>query len=248
MLKTLHPLAKLALCFVGIVASLTVFRLSFQIGLFAAAAALLLIDARIPPRRLLALTIPFALFGFGFFTTSVLFRAESGFALQMAREQGGSPQVAPGLTLFFRVLACGMVSAVFALTTDPGRFVRALMQHLRLPAPMGFALMQAMHMAPDLRDEMLQLRMARAMRLGRPLRRAPTPVEAVELSIPLLAYAIRRATRAALSFEARGLQPGRARSHLPQPPIRRADWIVLSVGASAIVAAAAAAAVLPGAP
>lgn len=230
MLKNFHPLTKLALCLAWIITSLLVFRLSFQIALFAAATLLLLIDAHVPPRRLLLLMVPFALFGFGFFTTSVLFHADSGFAMQMAQEQGGTPDVAPGLVLFFRVLACGMVSAVFALTTDPGHFVRALMQHLRLPAPLGFALMQAMHMVPDLRAEMLQLRMARAIHLGRPLRRFPTPVEAVSLAIPLLAYAIRRATRAALSFEARGLQPGRMRTHMPQPPIRRADWTLLLIG------------------
>jgi len=231
MLRAFHPLPKLALCLAWIVASLVVFRLSFQIALFAAATLLLLIDARVPLRRLLLLMVPFALFGFGFFTTSVLFRAESGFALQMAQEQGGVPDVAPGLVLFFRVLACGMISAIFALTTDPGQFVRTLMQHLRLPAPMGFALMQAMHMVPDLRAEMLQLRMARAIRLGRPLRRFPGPAEAITLAIPLLAYALRRATRAALSFEARGLQPGRARTQLPQPPIAYADAIMLASGA-----------------
>jgi energy-coupling factor transport system permease protein len=123
-----------------------------------------------------------------------------------------------------------MISAVFALTTDPGHFVRALMQHLRLPAPMGFALMQAMHMVPDLRTEMLQLRMARAIRLGRPLRRFPGPAEAITLAIPLLAYAIRRATRAALSFEARGLQPKSVRTYLPQPPLTRTDAIIFAFG------------------
>jgi energy-coupling factor transport system permease protein len=230
MLRRFHPLPKLALCLTWIVASLVVFRLSFQIALFATATLILLVDARAPLRRLLALMTPFALFGFGFLTTSVLFRAESGFALQMAREQGGSADVQPGLVLFFRVLACGMVSAMFALTTDPGRFVRALMRRLRLPAPMGFALMQAMHMTPDLRAEMLQLRMARALRLGRPLRRFPTPGEALALAIPLLAYAIRRATRAAIAFEARGLRPGRVRSQLPQPPISGVDWTLLVVG------------------
>lgn len=230
MLRALHPLPKLALCLAWIAASLIVFRLSVQIALFAAATLMLLVDARVPPRRLLLLMVPFALFGVGFFTTSVLFRAESGFALQMAGEQGGGPAVAPGLVLVFRVLACGMISAVFALTTDPGQFVRALMQHLRLPAPVGFALMQAMHMVPDLRAEMLQLRMARAIRLGRPLRRVPGPAEAIALAIPLLAYAIRRATRAALSFEARGLQPGRARTHLPQPGMTRADAVAVASG------------------
>jgi len=235
MLSTLHPLPKLALCLALILASLVVFRLSFQLLLFVAATLVLLIDARIPLRRLLLLMVPFVLFGFGFFTTSVLFRAESGFAIQMAQEQGGGPDVAPGLVLFFRVLACGMASAVFALTTDPGRFVRALMQHLRLPAPMGFALLQAMHMVPDLRAELLQLRMARAMRQGRPLRRVPVPTEVIALAIPLLAYAIRRATRAALSFEARGLQLDRVRTTLPQPPMTRSDAIALATGLAVLL-------------
>jgi energy-coupling factor transport system permease protein len=235
MLRGFHPLPKLALCLAWIVASLVVFRLSFQIALFAVATLVLLVDARMPLWRLLRLMAPFALFGFGFFTTSVLFRAESGFAMQLAQEQGGAPDVAPGLVLFFRVLACGMISAVFALTTDPGQFVRALMQHLRLPAPMGFALMQAMHMAPDLRAEMMQLRMARAIRRGRPLRRFPGPGEAITLAIPLLAYAIRRATRAALSFEARGLQSGRPRTHLPQPQVSPMDWAMLAVGGGALL-------------
>lgn len=149
----------------------------------------------------------------------------------MAQKQGGAPDVASGPVLVFRVLACGMISAVFALTTDPGQFVRALLQHLRLPAPMGFALMQAMHVVPDLRAEMLQLRMARAIWQGRPLRRFPGPAEA----ITLLAYAIRRATRAALSFEARGLQPGRARTHLPQPGILRMDWTLVAAGDGALL-------------
>ena len=230
MLSAFHPLPKLLLCLAWIAASLLIFSLWFQIALLGLATGLLLFGARVPPGRVLLLMVPFALFGFGFLTTSVLFRAESGFALQMAREQGGAPEVAPGLVLFFRALACGMVSAVFALTTDAGRFVRALMERWRLPAPVGFALLQAMHMVPDLRQELLQLRMARAIRMGRPLRRVPTPVEMVALAIPLLAYAIRRATRAALSFEARGLQAGRPRTHLPQPPVTGRDRALLSLG------------------
>jgi energy-coupling factor transport system permease protein len=239
MLRTVHPLPKLALCLACIIASLAVFRLSFQIGLFALAALALLIDARLPLRRVLALMAPFALFGFGFLTTSVLFRAESGFAIQMAREQGGVPDLAPGLVLFFRVLACGMISTLFALTTDPGRFVRALMETVRLPAPAGFALMQAMHMVPDLRAEMLRLRMARAIRLGRALRRIPTPDEALSLAIPLLAYAIRRASRAAISFEARGLRTRGARTFFPQRGVRRGDWVFLALGLAALTAMAA---------
>ena len=237
MLSALHPLPKLALCLAWIAGSLLVFELSFQIMLLTLAIALLLIDARVPPLRLLALMIPFALFGFGFLTTSVLFREDTGFAQQMAREQGGLPDVTAGLVLFFRVLACGMASAVFALTTDPGRFVRALMIHLRLPASMGYALLQAMHLVPDLRREMLTLRMARAIRLGRPLRRMPGPAEVIALAIPLLAFAIRRAGSAAISFEARGLGPGRIRSHLPQPGIDLRDVLYLMAGLAALAIA-----------
>lgn len=239
MLRRFHPLTKLACCLAWILAALITFRLSFQLLVVLVATGLLLLDARIPWRRVLLLMVPFALFGFGFFTTSVLFRAESGFAVQMATEQGGVPDLVPGLVLFFRILACGMVSAVFVLTTDPGQFVRALMQHLHLPAPMGFAILQAMHMVPDLRDELLQLRMARAIRLGRPLRRIPTPAEAISLAIPLLAYAIRRATRASLSFEARGLALGRERSYLPQPPVTAGDWWGLIVGVMTLLAISA---------
>jgi energy-coupling factor transport system permease protein len=159
----------------------------------------------------------------------------------MAAEQGGGRLVvAPGLVLFFRVLACGMVSAVFVLTTDPGRFVRALMADLRLPPSFGFALMQALHLVPDLGREAQVLRMARAIRLGRPMRRIPAPSEVAALTVPLLAFAIRRAGRAAVAMEARGLAPGRPRTHLPQPPMGRADtvFIVLGLGVLAALVAA----------
>ena len=235
MLSPLHPLPKLALCLLWIIASLTVFDLRFQIGTLALAFALLWLGERVALWKLLALLVPFALFGFGFLTTSVLFHRESGFAVQMAREQGAAaPEVYPGLVLFFRVLACGMVSALFALTTDPGRLVRALMMHLRLPAPVGFAILQAMHLVPDLGREMQTLRMARAMRDGRALRRIPRPAEAVALAIPLLAFAIRRASRAAVAMEARGLHPGRPRSQLPQPGMTPADLVAVGLGVATL--------------
>lgn len=238
MLSRMHPLPKLALCLVWIGASLLVFDLRFQLLALGLAIALLWGVERVALWKLLALMIPFALFGFGFLTTSVLFQRESGFAVQMAREQGAvQPDLSPGLVLFARVLACGMISALFALTTDAGRLVRALMQHLRLPAPVGFAIMQAMHLVPDLGREMQSLRMARAMRQGRALRRIPRPGEVLALVIPLLAFAIRRATRAAIAMEARGLHPARPRSQLPQPGVSRPDIVASVLGLLALIAA-----------
>ncbi len=210
-------------------ASVLVFDLRFQLPTLAF--GLLWAVERVALWKLLALMVPFALFGFGFLTTSLLFNAVSGFAVQMAREQGAAvPDAAPGLVLFARTLACGMVSALFALSTDPGQLVRSLMTHLRLPAPAGFALMQAMHLVHDLGREMQTLRMARAMQQGRQMRRIPRPGEVMALTIPLHAFAIRRASRAAIAMEARGLRPHHRRSHMQDSPIRAADTAVLGFG------------------
>jgi len=231
MLGRLHPLPKLALCLIWIGASVLVFDLRFQLLTLALAMTLLWAVERVPLWKLLALMVPFALFGFGFLTTSLLFNTESGFALRIAREQGAAvPDAAPGLALFARTLACGMVSALFALTTDPGQLVRSLMTHLRLPAPAGFALMQAMHLVPDLGREMQMMRMVRAMQQARPIRRIPQPAEVMALTIPLLAFAIRRATRASIAMETRGLRPHRPRSQLKPLPIRGLDIIAFGLG------------------
>lgn len=238
MLSRLHPLPKLALCLTWIIASLVVFDLQFQLVALGCAVLLLWVAERVALWKILLLLVPFALFGMGFLTTSVLFQRESGFAVQMAREQGAvQPDLSPGLVLFARVLACGMISALFALTTDAGQLVRALMQHLRLPAPVGFAILQAMHLVPDLGREMQILRMARAMRAGHALRRIPRPAEVMALVIPLLAFGIRRATRAAIAMEARGLKPGQPRSQLPQPEVTWHDLIASAVALVALVLA-----------
>ena len=238
MLSRLHPLPKLALCLTWIIASLAVFDLQFQLVALGFAVLLLWVAERVALWKILLLMVPFALFGIGFLTTSVLFQRESGFAVQMAREQGAvQPDLSPGLVLFARVLACGMISALFALTTDAGRLVRALMQHLRLPAPVGFAILQAMHLVPDLGREIRSLQMARAMRAGHAMRRIPRPGEVMALVIPLLAFGIRRATRAAIAMDARGLKPGRTRSQLPQPEVTKYDIIASAVGLVALMVA-----------
>ena len=244
MLGRVHPLPKLAACLCWIVASIAIFDVRFQIGSLTLAAGLLVFTERVRPLTVLALMVPFALFGFGFLSTSVLFGRESGFAVRMAQEQAlGRPDLAPGLVLFFRALACGMVSALFALTTDAGALVRSLMAQLRLPASVGYALLQAMHLVPDLAREFQAMRMAREMRRGRAPRRIPTPGEGVALAVPLLAYAIRRAGRAAVAMEARGFVPGAPRTIMRAPRPTRADW-AFCAGALVLLAAAASACAL----
>ncbi|WP_230534239.1 energy-coupling factor transporter transmembrane component T family protein [Microvirga roseola] len=236
MLKALNPLGKLVVCFVWLAASVLVFDARFQLAAILIPSLALIVLNRTPPLVVLALMVPFSLFGFGFLTTSVLFRQESDFALRMAGESPlASPAFSAGVTLFLRALACGMISAFFALTTDPGALVRALMVHARLPPRIGYSLFAAMQLVPDLAAEAQQMRYARAMKSGRRLRRLPGPGELVSLVIPLLAFAIRRAGRTAIAMEARGLAPDAPRTITQAPVFRRRDAAFVLVALAALL-------------
>ena len=176
--------------------------------------------------------VPFALFGLGMLTTNVLFRQDSPFAARLAGEAlFASPAVSAGVTLFLRTIACGMISALFALTTDPGAFVRALMAYCRLSPRIGHALFAMMQLVPDLASEAQQMRLARAMKSGHTSRRVPGPREAFGLIIPLLAYAIRRAGRIAIAMEARGLSSGpRTIMNVPRFALRDGVFVLVAIG------------------
>jgi energy-coupling factor transport system permease protein len=230
MLTSINPLTKLAVCCVWLVAAVLVFDPRFQLTAILVPAFALMVFNRTSPLVLLVLMVPFALFGFGFLTTSLLFRQESDFALRMAGESLlASREVSAGITLFLRALACGMISLFFALTTDPGLFVRALMQHMRLPPRIGYSLFAAMQLVPDLAGEAQQMRLACAMKSGRRPRRIPGPFELMSLVIPLLAFAIRRAGRTAIAMEARGLGPDVPRTIMNAPAFHGCDGVFVAV-------------------
>jgi energy-coupling factor transport system permease protein len=233
-LNAVNPLSKLAVCLVWLVASILVFDPGFQLATIAVIVFTLIVVNRTSLLAILALMIPFVLFGFGMLTTTLLFRQDSPFAARVAGEALlASPAVAAGITVFLRTIACGLISALFALTTDPGALVRALMAYCRLPPRIGHALFAAMQLVPDLAGEAQQMRLARAMKSGRRPRRVPGPRETFGLFIPLLAYAIRRAGRTAIAMEARGLSPG-PRTIMNVPRFTRRDGIFVVVTAGVI--------------
>jgi energy-coupling factor transport system permease protein len=122
-----------------------------------------------------------------------------------------------------------MISAFFALTTDPGAFIRSLMAYGGLSPRIGYSLFAAMQLVPDLGSEAQQMRFARAMKSGRRIRRIPGPIEIMSLVIPLLAFAIRRAGRTAIAMEARGLSPNGHRTIMNVPPFRRRDIVFIAL-------------------
>lgn len=236
MLSRVHPLAKLCVCLVWIAAAIVVFDMRFQLVTILICCSALVLLERKPLLTVAALTLPFALFGLGFLTTSILFRTESDFAQRMAEEAPfASEAFSAGLVLFLRAIACGMVSALFALTTDPTRLIKALMADWRLSARIGYSLFSVLQLMPDLASEAQQIRLARAMKRGRPPRRFPGPVETVTLLIPLLAYSIRRASRAAIAMESRGLAGGVPRTIADAPKLRRGDLFFAAAALSGLM-------------
>lgn len=224
MLSVLHPLPKLVICLLWIVTAILVFDAWFQLAaILLCVVALIALEGR-SPLLVLGLMVPFALFGFGFLTTSVLFRTDSDFALYAAEQSPFASQAfSAGIVLFLRAIACGMISAVFVLTTDPGHFIKALMADWKLSPRIGYSLFSALQLVPDLASELRQIRIARAMKRGRPPSAFIYPPELITLFIPLLAYAIRRAGRAAIAMEARGLGAGQRRTILAAPRLGRRD-------------------------
>ena len=227
-LKSLHPLAKLVMCLIWLAASILIFDGRFQLAVIVLAAALLVVLDRRSPLFVLALMVPFALFGFGFLTTSILFRQDSDFSLRMAQESPfGGKAASAGVVLFLRAIASGMISSLFVLTTDPGQFLKALMRDWRMSPRVAHALFSALQILPDLAADAQQIRLARALKRGRPPTRLPSPREVASLVIPMLAFAIRRASRAAIAMEAKGLgAPGR-RTVLGAPEFHRRDVLFL---------------------
>jgi energy-coupling factor transport system permease protein len=241
MLSRLHPLALLAVCLVWLVAAMLVLDVRFLAAVFVVPAVLLLTLQKVPPLRLALYCVPFLLFGLGFLSTHVLFDRQSGFATALGREalvsgEGVASGVSTGLALVLRALACGMVSIFFALTLEPGAFLRALMGQARLSPRLGFALMATLLISADLPADFKRLRAARAMRQGRALSRWPGPRESAACLVPLLAGAIRRAGHVALAMESRGFAQDRPRTLRDVPAIRPAD-LLFAAGGLAMLAA-----------
>lgn len=240
MFKLLNPLSIFFVCLAFLLASTLLFDPVFQVAVIVVVGVLLLVVQRVRPLLLLAYMVPFVLFGMGFVTTNLFFRQDSDFAIALAGESAfRSGALSAGLTLSLRALACGMVSIFFALTIDPGTFVRALIAYLKFPARMGYALFVAMQLVPDLIAEAQQIRMARAMREGRSVRWLPRPREIVGLVVPLLAFAVRRAGRSAIAMEARGFgaYPTRTMIGVPGFLPRDAGFVAAGMAALALLVA-----------
>ncbi|MFD2757315.1 energy-coupling factor transporter transmembrane component T family protein [Gulosibacter faecalis] len=142
-----------------------------------------------------------------------------------------------GLANSLRLIALFALAMLSGASTSGADFVRALVQHLRVPYRFGYAGIAAFRFVPRFRHELENIRRAhraRGMAFGHGpggwLRRHRASL------VPLLAGSMRHADRVALAMDARGF--GYAATRTERHPLRfiALDWVFLAAGLVAFAA------------
>jgi energy-coupling factor transport system permease protein len=231
-LERLNPLAKLVAAVIYFIAATIVFDPMFQLALLLSIILALIVLERVEPLMLLKVMAPFALVGLGYLWTNLFFHDSASYYTPSpaGTAEIADPALNAGVTLFLRAVVFGAISYCFIHTTDPAELMRSLIEQAKLPPHIGFSVFSAVQFLPYLRDELRQIRLARALRTGR--RRMAGFIDLPGIAIPLLASTIRKASRAAISMEARGLtRPIRRTSlHRARFGPRDAIFITLALG------------------
>lgn len=196
-MKRLDPLTKLAIAF-AYVGFATLNERSLELAVLAViVTAMLLVVERMPLRSFALALLPFAFFAV---TSSWIY------AVAPSNVYGWTGwQVA--LAVGLRTIVVGLVSMLFACTTEPADLGRALVHRARLPRRFVFGALAAVQFLPALAEEarMARLIARAALPGGTPRWRQAMAGLNPALGIILLAGAIRRAGTAALAMELRGL-------------------------------------------
>lgn len=241
-LRRVNPIAKLGAALVYLLVMTALFDPRAQAVVLAVSVLALLALERIAPLRLLGVLAPFALMGLGLWGTNLLFPAQTQAYLDSLGRFSllRNPAFDAGLVVFLRAVNFGAISYLFVHSTRPADLALGLMQKLRAPPALAFSVFSAVQFMPALAEDLRQLRLARRLRRA-PGRRSwrESMGEPVRLMVPLLVSAMRRAQRAAISMEARGLASPMTRTYLRHSIFGVADAVFVAC-ATAILAAAVA--------
>ncbi len=228
-MRTLDPLVKLALGFIYI-GFATLNDQAPELAVLAVMLAAILLGAENMPLRTFALgLLPFLFFAV---TSSWIYAVAPG---NVYGWTGWQVALAVGL----RTVAVGLVSMLFAYTTEPADLGRVLVHRLHMPRRFVYGTLAAIQFMPALAEE---------ARMARMIARASVPAGPGAgfrrfwaglnpgLGITLLAGAIRRAGTAALAMELRGLTATTRTSPWRVPQVATRD-IVFTLAAIAALAA-----------
>ncbi len=139
-----------------------------------------------------------------------------------------------GLLQSLRFSGLAMAGIAVCLSTSPDRLLAGLVK-LRVPVGIAFMAMTALRFLPTMLDEWATVRRARRMRGYRgKLRFGPADWlhaarDELQLLLPLLASALRRATALATAVAARGFCPSSERTFYPALRFRRREIFVISL-------------------
>lgn len=183
-------------------------------------------------KKWLLFMLPFFVTAFGYFWTTLVF----------AEDQSGpviwsiwnvyitETQLNHALSLSFRVLAFSSLSLLFALTTNPVKFILSLMQQLKLSPKIAYGVMVGYQFLPVLKDEFVQIGQAHRLRGATQEKNAFQRLLAIRrILIPMLAGAVRKAERAAFAMEARGFTGDRRSSYFHVITIGKVDLALVSL-------------------
>lgn len=138
----------------------------------------------------------------------------------------GSFQV--GISLALRSLCFIALSLLFALTTDPTKFMLSLMQQAKLSPKLTYGILAGYRFLPTFKHELDLLKQAHRIRGISRAKGVRQRVQNVkQYVIPLLANSIRKAERVALAMESKGFTGDRKRSYYHKMNVNPRDWVFL---------------------
>lgn len=191
--------------------------------------------------------VPLVLVGLGFVWTNALFAvtAEGDVTRALGPLVISERGLAFGVAIALRGLAIGALSVTFVLTTDPTDLAVSLVRHARQPFRIVYALLAGYRFLPYFTAEYAQVRLAQRLRGGVQSGARRRLTEPARLVLPLLALAIRRATRIGVAMDSRGFSAATADTrttyrHVPLDA-RDALFALVTAAAAALLIAAGAA-------
>ncbi|MGB2991531.1 MAG: energy-coupling factor transporter transmembrane component T [Paenisporosarcina sp.] len=176
--------------------------------------------------------VPIVFTAIGYLWTTLLFAADtSGTVIwTWGSFEVTDTQWNTALSLAFRVFAFSSMSLLFALTTDPVKFVMSLMQQLRLSPKLAYGVMVGYQFLPVVKDEFIHIRHAHRLRgIGEERHVWQRLLGMRRMLIPLLAGAVRRAERSAFAMEARGFTGEKRSTYYESISINGRDWLLATI-------------------
>ena len=229
-LQQLHPLLKVGWLIVVVVLASITLRPVPASSLLAYIYVLTLWFARIPARAVLRPLLPFLPVAFGYTLFNLIFVSGPTTLLVLGPFSPSVEGLTFGLAITLRILTILLTAVIFSMTTDPKAFTLSLIQNLRVPYKVGYALFVGLRFIPIATDEFQTLRAAHLIRgVGYDSGIRGRLSEYRTYAVPLLATVIRKAVRTGVAMDSKGFGAYPDRTYLDRISVRARDWWVTFV-------------------